>query len=231
MELGCAASALEVRCPHSAHRADAAGYMDRPSRREVPGWLRSPPKASSPTTIIVECKAFRSDLLRDSEAAPELRRTRDALERQLRELDQECVMTGEPSLRRDAGYLFPELAPWELGASASPCRKILMRSLRRVDEQLHGGTKFFMLAKYHVGTHLVIAAEPGIVEASELPSAWGLIVRRRDGAGFDVMRPPPTLSPSQVAITRTLREIAAALSSGARGNAGKADDTGTITTA
>ncbi len=197
----------------------------------MPGWLRTPPRAASPTTIIVECKAFRSDLLRDTEAVPELRRTRDALERQLRELDSECVMTGEPSLRRDAGYLFPELAPWELGASASPCRKILMRALRRVDEQLHGGTKFFMLARYHVATHLVIAAAPGIVEASELPTAWGLIVQRRDGAGFDVMKAPPTLAPSPVATTRTLREIAAALSTGARGNASAITDTSTITTA
>jgi len=209
-DLGCAASALEVRGPHSAQRADAVGYMDRAPRQGAPAWLRAPSRASSPTTIIVECKQCRSDLLRDAEIKPELLRTRAALQRQLREVEQECVASSEPDLRRGAGYLFPELAPWDFESSASPCRKVLARSLRRVDERIHAGTKFFMFARYHVATHLLIATLPGVVQASELPEAWGLMVWRGDQ--FDVVRPPPTLSPSSVATTRTLREIAAVLS-------------------
>ncbi len=226
VELGCAASATEVRVPHSAQRADAAGYMDRAPREGGPAWLRQPTRASSPTTLIVECKQCRSDLLRDAEIKPELLRTRAALQRQLREVEQECVAQSEPALRCGAGYLFPELAPWDFESSTSACRKLLARSLRRVEEQIHAGTKFFMFARYHVATHLMIATLPGVVEASELPEAWGLMVWREEldgdegSGGFDVVRPPPTLSPSVIATTRTLREIAAVLSRATQGTRG-----------
>lgn len=219
--LGCCAAASEVRCPLSRWRLDAAGFMDAdPARRAewkdhpdaafaIPSWLAIPTKATDPTTIIIECKAYRSDFLRDARTVRELVLLRERLMVELTRLDEEFVKPAEPHLRREGNFLFAGMESWDLDSSASTNRRTLVRALRRVDSHLHASTKFFMLRRYRLASHLLIVAEPGVVEPCELPTDWGLAIHR-DGQ-LEIKVEPARLDASARVRQRLLRNLAAAL--------------------
>lgn len=182
----------------------------KPNPRVIcPPWCRRPEKAREPTTLIIECKASRSDYLRDTERASELIARRASLYAQLAEIDEQFVKPAEPHLRRTGTFLFSDMEPWDLEASSSPARAAVLRELRKVDQSLHGQTKFFFLARYRLATHLIIAAPPGVVSSTELPLGWGLAILRSGELELEVE--PTTLQPTLTTRHRTIRNIASAL--------------------
>jgi hypothetical protein len=187
---------------------DPVTTKQRP-RVTCPPWCRRPEKAREPTTLIIECKASRSDYLRDTQRASELIARRASLYAQLAEIDEQFVKPAEPHLRRAGTFLFSDMEPWDLEASSSPARTAVLRELRKVDQSLHGQTKFFFLARYRLATHLIIAAAPGVVSSTELPLGWGLAILRSGELELEVE--PTTLQPTLTTRHRTIRNIASAL--------------------
>ncbi len=189
---GCQAAAAEVRCPISRYRVDAAGWLDREpvsggvnhverflagagdgdtagGRRATPGRARCEPR-----TVIVECKQSRADFLRDRDDLEALLLRREAMElRRLRFADK--VRESEPHLQSTAGVLFAEMGEWNLEASANATYRRILRELERLDERIHGGTKFHRLARYRLADRLYLMAPAGVVKRREVPPGWGLI--------------------------------------------------------
>jgi hypothetical protein len=212
--LGCRALATEVRCPIARYRVDVAGYLDGPPAHGQRTNGRRSGRRGEPATIMIECKQSRSDFLRDQREADRLIDMRDELERLRAHIEQARIKSFEPHLRRSETSLFPELDEWDFGASRLRGYRQVMRKLRRVEKQLHGETKFFMVARYRLADRLYLAAPRGMIRQRDLPHSWGLLecARRQPATGLHVAveaPPQPTRSRHRV---RLLRNIAVAAS-------------------
>lgn len=221
---GCLILASEVRCPQSKYRVDAAGYQDRMpansrgAAEAHKAWKHCPARA-----IVIECKQSRPDFLRDNQRTHRLLAFRDRLERIRRSIEQHRISVAEPHLRRSGSALFAALEQWDFAASRLPAYRRVLRKLRRLHEQLHGQTKFFLMARYVLADELYIAAPRGMVRTTELPSGWGLLecspsqLRRRargvdlcQSGGLVVRTPAPDQATRDAVRTRWLRNIAVA---------------------
>jgi hypothetical protein len=222
---GCQAMTSEVRCPISRYRIDAAGYLDR-----LPtGVNGEPPSRCEPRTIVIECKQSREDFLRDAEDTGELLARRAQLERIRQSIEEFRIKRCEPQLRRAGTSLFPELDDWDFASSRLPAYRTVLRQLLRIDQKLHGETKFFLIARYHLADQMYLAAPRKLIRRSELPSGWGLLeCDPKCLVDFDepgLFEPPAALqisvlapqcpSPSKFRL-RMLRNIAVAASAAAQ---------------
>lgn len=201
---GYLAVAREVRCPGSRYRVDVAGWLDRlPPPRKVNDrdeptlWAASPgaiPSARTrqcePRTAVVECKQSRGDFIRDDARAEELIALRAEAEQWRRHLEEHRIKPHEPELRESGSALFPEMETWDFARSRLPAYRRLLKRIRRIEMQLHGETKFCLMARYRVADHLWLAAPRGLIRAVEVPTGWGLLEiprawLRRDAACDD----------------------------------------------
>lgn len=212
----CCAAAIEVRCPASRFRADIAGYAE-PSEHFSPSTPILPRPLSAPTTILIECKQSRSDLLRDIRSRDALLARRRELDRRRAELEDRIIKPSEPHLRRTGEMLFQELEAWDFALSRVPSYRLLIRDLRRLDLAIYGQTKFWLMRRYAVADHLYVAAAPGLLTTDELPLGWGLLECDPDAPDSAAPRirfpAPPLASRHQV---RLLRNIAVAASFASR---------------
>jgi hypothetical protein len=204
-----------VACPFSRYRIDVAGYTDR-----IPV-AQSPPQRCEPRTVIVECKQSRSDFLRDSEHAQELIALRARLDLIRQSIEENRIKHFEPQLRCNGTSLFAELEEWDFSRSRLRSYRDILRKLRRIDEKLHGQTKFFLMARYRLADRLYIAAPRGMIRRSELPPGWGLLecppgrVRGRrssEAPMLSISVAPPEHVPKPAYRARMLRNIAVAAS-------------------
>lgn len=186
LKSGCVAAAVEVRCPIARHRVDAAGYLDPQSRRMQVSGGEGPalslandpprlPKGVRAKTVIVECKQSRSDFLTDSRDADDLLVERARLERVKSTLEEQIVKVCEPQLRRSGTRLFAELEEWDFERSRIASYRGVLNDLRRIDERLHGESKFWTLWHYRLADWLYLAAPPGVIRTREVPPGWGLM--------------------------------------------------------
>lgn len=179
---GCSAAALEVRCPIARHRADAAGYLDPLPARDVAlaaagatGPNRSFGRGRLPKSVIIECKQSRADFLTDSRNADETLAERDRLERVRITLEEQIVKACEPHLRQSGSALFADLETWDFSRSRVASYRAVLRDLKRVDERLHGESKFWLMARYRLADWLYLLAPRGVIRAREVPPGWGLL--------------------------------------------------------
>lgn len=182
---GCRAIGVEVRCPASRYRADVAGYLDRlsPRRRAAAPADPAAPAApvgplergERPKTAVIECKQSRADFLRDTAQTDRLLRERARLEAQRLEFEEHRIKPAEPQLRRSGTYLFGELEEWDFTATRLPTYRRILSSLRAIDAQLYGQTKFFLMSRYRLADYLFIMAPAGMIRRRELPVGWGLL--------------------------------------------------------
>lgn len=211
---GCAAVAAEVACPISRYRVDVAGYLDKlPARQRtqaVPTVPAAPFRGKRAATVFIECKASRSDFLRDHRQTPALLRRREHLRGCLDRFREEMVRSLEPHLRRSDGFLFSEMEEWDYAGSTLNGHRTLLRALRRVDAQLYSQTKFFMIDQYCLGSRLLILAPAGMIKPRELPRGWGLLVAGEHDCEVRLVVEPPLREPREFHVHRTLRNIAAA---------------------
>jgi hypothetical protein len=235
---GCRAAAVEVRCPQSRSVADAAGYLDALPKSAAPRTWRlkgvdeapAPepliPRGGAAKTIVIECKAERSDFLRETADREAVLARRAELELERARLENEHLPRVEPHLRRSGTSLFSELETWDYGASRSGAYRAVLRELGRLDVALHGGTKFSRFACYRVATHCFLLTPRGLVKRREMPAGWGLLECSRrwlegaaPGSATDGSAGAPTVSvtvasPEHLARTavtqRMLRNIAVA---------------------
>jgi hypothetical protein len=178
--VGCAAAATEVRCPASRFRTDVAGFADPLNKRAnasrlvaLGGYSVRVPDQS--TTVLVECKQSRADFLKDNRRLEELLSERRDLDDRRRHLEERLIKPAEPHLIGSGSMLFPELETWDFASSRSPSYRAVLRDLRRVDMQIHGDTKFCMVARYRLADLLLVAAPSGMLRAREVPPGWGLL--------------------------------------------------------
>lgn len=224
LQAGCVAASVEVRCPIARHRVDAAGYLDPLSRRmqspAMPGAVPSSvvgspmalPRGARSKTVIVECKQSRSDFLSDSRDVADLLAERARLERVRTTLEEQIVKVCEPELRRSGTRLFAELEEWDFDRSRVSSYRGVINDLRRIDERLHGESKFWTLWHYRLADWLYLAAPRGIIRAREVPPGWGLIEFDEIGNGGvpTVRVVAPELSGKPEHRQRLLRNIAVA---------------------
>lgn len=221
-DAGCSAAAAEVPCPLSRRRVDAAGYLDAlPARRREasPTGLRGP----SPGTIIVECKVSRGDYRGDAAHAEALLAQRRRAEEHLRQIESQYVRTLEPHLRRSDGRLFVELEDWDFERSSSERYRAEVRRVRRLEQAIHGSTKFFMMARYRLANRLYVLAPAGLLSESEIPTGWGLLERAGQGPVL-VRREAPPLDVRPERVLRLLRNIAVAATAPQRRTSRSRDD-------
>ncbi|MGI9013177.1 MAG: hypothetical protein ACR2GY_02900 [Phycisphaerales bacterium] len=199
MREGYLAAAIEVRCPGSRYRVDAAGYGDRephPPRTDAGGnatlWAaverprRAVPKRCEPRTIIIECKQSRSDFIREDQQAEELLALRDELRAWQLHMEEHRLKQVEPALRISNSALFAEMEEWDFSASRMISYRRLLRRIRRTEQQLHGATKFSLMSRYRLADALYIAAPRGLIRKREVPPGWGLLEWSREGIAGDI---------------------------------------------
>jgi hypothetical protein len=212
--LGCQAAGMEVPCPFSRYRIDVAGYQDRVVGADAQS------RRCEPRTIMIECKQSRSDFLRDSEQTTRLIALRTHLDKIRESIEEHRIKQFEPQLRCDGTSLFSELDDWDFSRSRLRSYREVLRKLRRIDEKLHGETKFFLISRYRLADQLFIAAPRGLIRRSELPPGWGLLesprrlakVRSLDASMMSVAVPAPAHVSKPAYRARMLRNIAVAAS-------------------
>jgi hypothetical protein len=184
LRAGCSAAGVEVSCPIARHRVDAAGYIDAlpRSRRNAVEYEKTGSqiglrfsRGERAKTVIVECKQARSDFLTDSRDMGELLAERDRLVRVRAVLEEQIVKACEPQLRTSGSRLFPDLEEWDFAASRVGSYRAVLNDLRRLDERMHGESKFWMMAHYRLADWLYLAAPRGVIRSREVPPGWGLL--------------------------------------------------------
>ncbi|HVZ94192.1 MAG TPA: hypothetical protein VG797_06755 [Phycisphaerales bacterium] len=229
IEHGCSAAATEVRCPLSRYRADAAGYMDvrRPTRDERQrsgtlwgGAAPSRPRREKidPVTVVIECKQCRSDFLRETAERDRLIDERTRLTAEKSRIERDLIRHYEPHLQRSGSALFSELESWDFERSRLAAYREVVRALRRVEQGIHGDTKFFLMSQYRVADRLYLLTVPGLIKPREMPGGWGLLEwsSRRGavpgpiGSVRQVIPAPERVSRPEVR-SRLLRNIAVSL--------------------
>lgn len=230
LSMGCRAVATEVPCPIARFRVDAAGYAEGERTLAGPGPHR---------TVVIECKASRADFLRDDLQVEPLLEERERLLARKREIEETLIPVHEPQLRQSGAALFDQAAGWDFERSRLlPYRRVLAQ-LARVEERLHGQTKFALIARWRLADELWLLAPSGVVRAREVPPGWGLaecnaaVLRRgvkhalaMGALPVRVAHPAPAHQSPQVRQQRLLRNIAIALTR-AQYPAGAADPAGT----
>lgn len=169
---GCLAAAVEVRCPIARFRLDVAGYCDSIPQGDGSA---GPRRRAAPRTFIIECKQSREDFLRDCDDAAELLELRRRLDAMRRSIEEHRIRSCEPHLRVEGSSLFAEMEAWDYAASRLPGYRRIMAKLRRLDERIHGETKFFTIARYALADELFLAAPTGMIRRHEVPPGWGLL--------------------------------------------------------
>lgn len=190
-----ALAAAEVRLPRSPYRADVAAATPRAL-------------SAGAFTAVFECKASRADFLRDSAVETGALDHIAALAGRLAQL-RGLIGGHRPDLRRGE-ELFAEFDAHDLRGLRHETHDRLEAELRTAQRKLHDGTKFAKLGRWRAASLLYVVAEAGILESSEVPDGWGLLVRR--GEALELVLKPcfnPTTPEERVAIVERIAATAA----------------------
>lgn len=161
----CRVVATEVTTAVPRWRVDAAGWRE--------GGLRD-------ESVAIECKQSRADFFRDDEQRDELVAERERLLAKRRTLEESRLKVYEPHLCRRDESLFSEAADWDFTASRDDGYRRVLLDLRRVDQRIHGQTKFCLMTRYRLADRLYILAPRGMLRPREIPEGWGLLEALRD---------------------------------------------------
>lgn len=161
----CRVVATEVTTAVPRWRVDAAGWRE--------GGLRD-------ESVAIECKQSRADFFRDDEQRDELVAERERLLAKRRTLEESRLKVYEPHLCRRDESLFSEAADWDFTASRDDGYRRVLLDLRRIDQRIHGQTKFCLMTRYRLADRLYILAPRGMLRPREIPEGWGLLEALRD---------------------------------------------------
>lgn len=165
----------EPQSPDSAQATGTSSNGKQPAGDRRATHSPTTPRARcEPRTVIIECKQSRADFLRDQGNLESLLKLREDLEARRHRFEGR-VRELEPHLQSTHGVLFAELGDWNLSASTNPTYRRILRDLEKLDERLHGGTKFHRLTRYRLADRLYLLAPAGVVGRREVPPGWGLI--------------------------------------------------------
>lgn len=183
---------------HLTHAADAQAALPF-----APDPRRAPRTRCDPRIVVIECKQARADLVRDIDDLAKLLDLRDRLAARRAALEAAILADGDPGLRvhhhslfSDAAECFTERARPEVGEERGggmrpvtapdgthadfsrvhnhDYRRLLAR-IAKVEQKIHGQTKFFRLARYHAADRLYVLTFRDLARPRELPTGWGLL--------------------------------------------------------
>jgi hypothetical protein len=168
--------APEVSFPHRRFRVDVAACAPTrkvPSRKLVTH-LSSVLKAA----VVFECKQVRGDLIRDNKRRALLSERLKTLEARRRRLET-LLHVHLPHLANGEA-LFPEFDSYRLREHSHAGYQKLLREIRIAKRGVLDGTKFDRLLSYRVANLHYLVAEEKLIEKHEVPTGWGLLLRRGD---------------------------------------------------
>jgi hypothetical protein len=168
--------APEVSFPHRRFRVDVAACAPTrkvPSRKPV-SHLSAVLKAA----VIFECKQGRGDLIRDNKRRTLLGERLKTLEARRKRLEA-LLHVHLPHLA-NGETLFPEFDSYRLRDHNHTGYKKLLREIRIAKRGVLDGTKFDRLLSYKVANLHYLVAEEKLIETHEVPTGWGLLLRRGD---------------------------------------------------
>ena len=168
--------APEVSFPHRRFRVDVAACAPTqkvPSRKPVTH-LSSVLKAA----VVFECKQVRGDLIRDNKRRSLLSERLKTLEARRRHLET-LLHVHLPHLANGEA-LFPEFDSYRLREHSHAGYQKLLREIRVAKRGVLDGTKFDRLLSYRVANLHYLVAEEKLIETHEVPTGWGLLLRRGD---------------------------------------------------
>ena len=155
--------ATEVRLPRSGYRADVATATPRAL-------------SANAFTAVFECKVSRADFLRDSAPEAGAAETIQKLSERLLAL-RALIASHRPDLRRGE-ELFLEFDAFDLRGLRHETHDALEAELRVAQRKLYECTKFAKLGRWRAASLLYLVTEDGLVNSTELPDGWGLLVHR-----------------------------------------------------
>jgi hypothetical protein len=168
--------APEVSFPHRQFRVDVAACAPSrkvPSRKPV-SHLSSILKAA----VVFECKQVRGDLIRDNKRRALLSERLKTLEARRHRLET-LLHVHLPHLANGEA-LFPEFDSYRLREHSHAGYQKLLREIRVAKRGVLDGTKFDRLLSYKVANLHYLVAEEKLIETHEVPTGWGLLLRRGD---------------------------------------------------
>jgi hypothetical protein len=171
---GMSIMAPEVSFPHRQFRVDMAACSPT---------LKAPPRTpkTSITSVlraaaVFECKQARSDLIRDNKQRELLSQKLKTLEARRGRLEA-LLRVHLPHLANGEG-LFPEFDSYRLPESRHAGYRKLLKDIAVAKKAVVHGTKFDWLFSYRLANLHYLVVEDAILEPHEVPTGWGLLVRR-----------------------------------------------------
>lgn len=173
-EQGMALAAPEVSFPHRKFRVDVAACAPT---RKVPS--RVPVQSITAVlkvAAVFECKQTRSDLIRDN-------KRRDILASRLKTFEarrakMESLLHLHLPHLANGESLIPEFDSYRLRDYRHAGYQKLLKNIAVAQRGLLHGTKFHRLFSYRLANLHYLVVEEELLESHEVPTGWGLLVRR-----------------------------------------------------
>jgi len=172
-------AAAEVSLPNHRVRMDVAAYRSTRVREvKKDERLKTNRLVWKPTvgvTAIFECKASKTDFIRDARSMKATLERLNALHERRQRAEHELKIH-YPSIR-NGDSLFQEFETLNFERPGYERYEKIIREMQRLSDRLHQNTKFDRLTKYGAANLFYVVAEPDLVAPAVLPSGWGLLER------------------------------------------------------
>jgi hypothetical protein len=172
-------AAAEVSLPNHRVRMDVAAYRSTRVRElkkdERLTTNRLVWKPTIGVTAIFECKASKTDFIRDARSMKATQEKLKVLHERRQQAEHELKIH-YPSIR-NGDSLFQEFETLNFERPGYERYEKIIREMQRLSDRLHQNTKFDRLTKYGAANLLYVVAEPELVAPALLPVGWGLLER------------------------------------------------------
>lgn len=206
MEQGYTCCGLEISLPHSGFRADVAAYKPAYEQRiiEFEGKTIRQRLPVIGTTAVFECKQARSDLLKDSGIADEIREKLRRLNERRATLERLLKIHLPSTANGDS--LFQEFQTHNLAAINHKGYQSVLREIATLQAGLFHKTKFEKLIRYRCANLFYLVTIGEILADYELPLNWGLLVKKGDS--LELRRKPRWIEANEGSRLAVLQRIA-----------------------
>ena len=172
---GYRVAAAEVSLPNLRFRLDVAAYRPERIRQLQPGG-RSRQAQVVGITAVFECKASKTDFLRDARSVEATSDRLKLLHARRARIEDELLLH-YPSIS-NGDSLFQEYHSVDFQRPGHERYQRTLRDIQRLHSRLHANTKFDRLVRWGAANLFWIVADPGIIAEHEMPAGWGLLLRR-----------------------------------------------------
>ncbi len=181
---GMAIMSPEVSFPHRKFRVDVAACC--PARKAPSRNPKTIITSVLKVAAVFECKQARSDLIRDSKRRELISAKLKALEE--RKNRMEALLHLHLPHLANGESLFPEFDSYRLREHRHAGYQRLVKQITMSKNGIIDGTKFDRLRSYRMANLHYLVVDKGLLEAHEVPTGWGLLVR--DGEELKLVRKP-----------------------------------------